>query len=407
MRKFGWEPVVFTPENPEMPAEDVSLLNEIPGGIEVIKNKIWEPYSFYKKFTGRKREQKIQTAFLSEKKSNQGWMERLSVWVRGNLFIPDARRFWIKPSVNLLSTYVKKNKVDAIVTTGPPHSAHLIGLGLKKQSGLPWLADFRDPWTNIDFYKELKLGKRADSKHHQLEQMVLAKADAVVVISPGMKREFETTVPRSYHVIPNGYDLDDRAEMSAQQAIISSRFSLAHIGSLTRTRNPENLWNALSQLVVEDAAFASDLEIRNIGKMDFRVAESLKAVGLGSYLSSTEYLPHKEVVIEQNKAALLLLLINNTPNAKLILTGKIFEYLASGRPVICIGPTDGDAARVIRESGCGKVYGFNEIKKLKTDLQEYYNLFKRQELKAKCGNVEQFDRKNLTGKIAGLLDSII
>ncbi len=405
-RQFGWEPIVFTPENPEMPAIDTSLLSQIPEGVKVITNEIWEPYSFYKKLTGKKKEDRIQTAFLSEKKSKQGLLESFSTWVRGNLFIPDARRFWIKPSVKLLSSYLKDNKVDAIVTTGPPHSAHLIGLGLKTITGIPWLADFRDPWTNIDYYQDLKLGKRADRKHHQLEKKVLEKADAITVISPGMKQEFSSIVARDYHVIPNGFDMEDMRKDSSEKSK-NDKFSLAHIGSLTKTRNPNNLWEALKQLVEENGDFAADLEIRNIGKMDFSAAESIKKYGLNIYLKLTDYLPHNEVVQEQRTASLLLLLINNTPNAKLILTGKIFEYLASGRPVICIGPIDGDAAAVIHESGCGSVYGFEEVKKLKADLQRFYQLFKEDKLVVESKNVSQFDRKYLTEKMAKTLDSIL
>lgn len=404
-REFGWEPIVFTPENPEMPAVDHSLLAEIPQNIEVVKNKIWEPYSIYKKFTFRKKEEKIQTAFLNENKSRQSILDQLSVWIRGNLFIPDARRFWIKPSVKFLENFIKENKVDALVTTGPPHSAHLIGLKLKRKFGIPWLADFRDPWTNIDYYQDLKLGKRANRKHHQLEKKVLETANAVIVISPGMKKEFKSIVERTYSVIPNGYDKEDVPEKSEETGNFH-KFSLAHIGSLTKTRNPVNLWKALHQLVNENEDFAKDLEIRNIGKMDISARESINKYKLTSYLKNQNYLPHNKVIQEQSRAGLLLLLINNTPNAKLILTGKIFEYLAAKRPIICIGPTDGDAALVIRESGCGSVFGFEEVNLLKKEILRSYKLFIKGTLVVDGKNVEQFERRNLTGKMAAMLDTI-
>ncbi len=225
---------MFTPENPERPVIDESLSKEIPDNIEVVQNKIWEPYSFYRKFTGRKAEDKIQTAFLTEKKSKAGFFEKVSVWIRGNLFIPDARKYWIKPSVKFLVKYLKQNPVDAIVTTGPPHSAHLIGLQLKDKLKLPWLADFRDPWTNIDYYRDLKLSKRADRIHHELEQKVLQRADAIVVISPGMEKDFQSIYQREYHVIPNGFDADDMKNLPEVNTS-DDKFVLAHIGSLTRT----------------------------------------------------------------------------------------------------------------------------------------------------------------------------
>ena len=156
---FGWEPIIYTVENGEYPVLDYDLLDEVPKGITVLKTPIWEPYSIYKKFTGRKKEDKINSGFLSEKK-NPKLLEKLSIWIRGNLFIPDARKFWIKPSVNFLTNYLIDNPVDIVVSSGPPHSSHIIALKLKEKNKLPWLADFRDPWTNIYYYKELLLNKK-------------------------------------------------------------------------------------------------------------------------------------------------------------------------------------------------------------------------------------------------------
>ncbi len=405
LRNFGWEPIVFTPENPEIPSFDESLLNEIPENVKVIKNKIWEPYHYYKKLTGRKKTENIQTAFLSEKNYSSGVIEKLSIWIRGNFFIPDARKFWIKPSVKILTEYLKKNHIDVIVTTGPPHSAHMIGLHLKQKTGIPWLADFRDPWTNIDYYNDLKLGKRADKIHHRLERLVLEYADTVTVISPGMSKEFNQIVPKEYVVIPNGYDTED-IEKNTKEITKSEKFSLAHIGSLTKTRNPENLWDALKQLVDENKNFAKDLEILNIGKIDISAVESLNKFGLKNFLKQVDYLSHDEVIIEQRRAILLLLLINNTPNAKLILTGKIFEYLVSLTPIICIGPTDGDAANVIKETSCGSTFGFDEVDNLKDNILKLYQQFNKGEITTTNSAINKYDRKYLTEKMSMLLNEL-
>jgi hypothetical protein len=404
LREYGWEPVVFTPENPECPSVDDSLLKDVPEDIEIIRNKIWEPYSFYKKLTGKKAGDKIQAGFLSEKKTKSKFLEQLSVWIRGNLFIPDARKFWIKPSVKFLAGYLKDNPVDLIVSTGPPHSAHMIAMGLKERFNIKWLADFRDPWTNIDFYKDLKLGKRADKVHHQLEEKVLQSADSVVVISKGMKEDFRSILNRHYEVIPNGFDPDD-ASVEQGEVKSNGKFSLSHIGSLTKTRNPENLWRVLSDLVKEVPDFARNLEIRNVGKIDYHAVEAIKSFGLEPYLTTIPYLSHEEVVKEQRSASVLLLLVNRTPNAKLIVTGKIFEYLISKRPIICIGPPDGDAATIINETKCGEVFDFDEIKSLKKYLLEKYNAFKANDLINSCVSVDRFNRKNLTEKLASVFEN--
>ncbi|HKR06499.1 MAG TPA: glycosyl transferase family 1, partial [Bacteroidia bacterium] len=279
LREFGWEPVVYTPSNPENPVEDSSLFKDIPANLEVIKTPIWEPYGFYKKFVGRKKEEKINTGFLSEKKKT-GFTEKVSVWLRGNFFIPDARKFWIKPSINFLSKYLTENKIDFIVSTGPPHSMHLIALGLKKKFNIPWLADFRDPWTNIDYYKDLMLSKSADKKHHQLEREVLANADLVVSIGNTMNEEFvrsqlqvDSAQLKKFHVITNGYDEED---LINNGVALDKKFSIAHIGTLVRSRNPEALWKSLSDLITSNSNFESDLEIRLVGKVDASVMELIE-----------------------------------------------------------------------------------------------------------------------------------
>jgi hypothetical protein len=404
LREFGWEPIVFTPENPETPVDDATLLKEIPAGVQVVKNKIWEPYSYYKTITRRK-SGKIQTAFLNEEKGSEGFLESLSVWIRGNLFIPDARKFWIKPSVRFLKEFLKTQKVDAIVSTGPPHSTHLIAFKLKQELGLPWLADFRDPWTNIDYYQDLKLGKRADKLHHSLETLVLQNADAVTVVSPGMMNDFLAIVDRKYHFIPNGFDEED-TQVTKSEIEVDKHFSIAHIGSLTKTRNPEKLWQVLGELVNENHDFSKDLVIHNIGKLDFSVNESIRQNRLDKNLQITDYLPHSEVITKQREAAVLLLLINNTPNANLILTGKIFEYLASQRPIICIAPPGGDAATIIRETKSGEVFDFSETEKLKQNVLDLFLRFKNGKLIADNRNIKQFERKNLTREMAKVFDNL-
>jgi len=405
LRLFNWEPIVFTPSNPEMPSMDLTLSREVPSDVRVLRNRIWEPYAFYKRFTGKNQKEKIQTAFLAEKKNKFHLLEDLAVWIRGNFFIPDARRFWIKPSVKQLSHLLAHDPVDALVTTGPPHSTHIIGMRLSKKLGIPWLADFRDPWTNIDFYRDLKLGRRADRLHHLLEKQVLETADAIAVVSPGMKKEFLSIVNRPYEVIPNGFDEED-LQLKSMPEPDKSHFTLAHIGSLTKTRNAENLWKVLKELTENNTEFAKRLELRNVGKIDVYAVESLHKYGLEKYLHRVDYIPHREVIAEQHKASVLLLLVNNTPNAKLILTGKLFEYLASGRPIICIGPPDGDAAKIVRETQCGTVFDFEETESLKKQILSLFQDFVEGKVHTDCKGVEQFERKNLTARMAGILNEI-
>ena len=342
--KYGWEPVIFTVDNGEYPSIDESLENDIPDGIEVIKSKIWEPYSFYKKFTGRKKDELINAGFLKERKK-AFFLERLSVWVRGNFFIPDARKFWIKPSTRILSSYLKDNSIDVVISSGPPHSTHLIAKKITANYNLPWIADFRDPWTNIDFYNDLMLSKFADRKHKRLEKLVLSSADIILTVGKTLALELSQLGAKRVEVVENGYDKSDLNKGFTIQ--LDDKFSIAHIGTFSPSRNNETLWKALSELVKEDDFFSNKLELKLIGKIDYSVTESLKKYDLASFVNHIPYLSHDLVINQQMSSHLLLLMVNNTPNAKGIVTGKIFEYMASNRPTLVIGPSDGDVAEIV------------------------------------------------------------
>jgi len=402
LREFGWEPVVFCPENPEYPETDISLFKDIPAGTEILRFPIREPYLFYKKLLGQKKEDRIQAAFLTEKKKNR-MLENFAVWVRGNFFIPDARKFWIRPSARFLGKYLESHPVDVIISTGPPHSTHLIACRVAALRGLPWLADFRDPWTKIDFYKDLKLTRPADRRHRELELEVLQKADAVSVISNSMADDFKTIFSRTYEVITNGYDTDD---VTGLPPVTDKKFSIAHIGTLTGSRNPVTLWEALQSLLITNPGLAGDLEIKLVGKVDLSVTTSLEKSGLTRFVRKTDYLPHDEVVKCQQQSQVLLLLINNTPNAKMILTGKFFEYLAARRPILCLGPEDGDAARILAETQAGLIAGFGDTGKLKQHILDFYHEFRKGSLTVRSREIEKFSRKALTGRIAAVLDRI-
>jgi glycosyltransferase involved in cell wall biosynthesis len=403
LREYGWEPVIYTPENPEAPAVDHSLENDIPEGISVIKLPIFEPYSAYKRFVGMKPGDKVNAGFLQEKEK-PGRAEGFAVWLRGNFFIPDARRFWINPSIKYLTKYLKDNPVDAIVSTGPPHSMHLIAMHLNKSFNIPWLADFRDPWTGIDFYHQLKLTSIANKFHHKLEKKVLSTATEVTVISRDMMNEFNGIVERGYKLVTNGYDEEDISPLPQNQ--LDNEFTISHIGSLNPARNPLILWKVLAEMVKNNPLFANALRIKLVGKVDIGVMKSIEDFGLTEYLTRIEYMPHRDVMHEIQKSQVLLLLINNTPNAKGILTGKIFEYLGSGRPILNIGPEDGDAAAMLKNADAGQTAGYQNEEAMQRILNDYFIKFSEQRLESNTGNRLKYSRNELTKQIAGILDEM-
>lgn len=402
LRDFGWEPIIYTPENPEYPSEDLSFQKDIPSDIQVIKTYIWEPYDIYRNLFGKKGE-RINAGFIQENKKS-GWKEKLSIWIRGNFLIPDPRRFWIKPSVKYLQKILTENPVDAVITTGPPHSMHLIALGLKKHfPNLPWIADFRDPWTNIDFYKELNLSKLSDYIHRRLEKKVVQTADCVLVVSNEMVKEYKQFNPHRIQLITNGFDTDD---VQAKEISPDKKFTLAHIGTLNYARNPKVLWTVLSDLAQENSDFRRDLQILLIGKTDFTVIEDLRHLNLADNLQKIDYLTHSEAIKKQNSSQVLLLLINNSPSAKGILTGKFFEYLAAKRPILAIGPTDGDTAKILEETKSGRIADFNDDKEMREIVLDYYEKYKNGTLSVSATSTEKYSRKELTRQLAGILDKL-
>lgn len=403
LREFGWEPIVYTPENPEFPEIDESLYSDIPKNLTIIKTPIREPYHAYKWFIGRTKKEKINAGFLSEKKRNPV-LENISVWIRGNFFIPDARMLWIKPSVRFLLKYLSENPVDIIISTGPPHSMHIIAMKISKSLKLPWVADFRDPWTNIDFYKDLKLTSWANSRHHNLERMVLSNASAVISISPSMADDFNSIYMRHYDIITNGFDWDDMNPTNLVE--LDQKFSISYIGTMVSTRNPITFWEAIRSVLKENKDFGNDLVIKLVGKVDFKVRESVEQFGLSRYVENIGYTPHKEVVKIQQESQVLLLVINNTPNSGMILTGKFYEYLAARRPVLCLGPVDGDAARILYQTHAGLISGFNDIEKMKENIIWLYNQFKTGNLASGNQDIEPYSRKELTRKLASLMHNI-
>lgn len=394
--EMGWQPVIYTPSNPERPQVDESLMADVPAEAEIITQPIWEPYEAYRSLLGKK--EKITAGFLSEE-GPKTWKDRLAAWVRGNFFIPDARTFWVGPSVRYLREYLREHPVDAIVTTGPPHSMHLIGQRLKNDTGLPWLADFRDPWTNIDYYHDLNLSAIADRMHREQERKVLTRADAVLTVGHTLGEELKELGARRVEVITNGYDDADVAPETKRR---SGRFTLAHIGTFTPSRNCPEVWQAVKDLIRDDPDFTTDFRLLLVGSVDHGVKQSIIDAGLEPYLEMTGQVPHSEVLRLQREAHALLLPINRTPNAKGILTGKLFEYLATGNPILAIGPTDGDVARILMQTHTGRTIPFGDHRSVYHTLQQWQS----NRYRPTAVGVEAFSRKGLTRRLVEVLETL-
>ncbi|MDR2206853.1 MAG: glycosyl transferase family 1 [Flavobacteriaceae bacterium] len=404
---FGWKPVIFTPENPSYPLIDKSLEQEIPENIEIVKTKIWEPYRFAEKLS--KSNKKFKAGQFDVGK-NRSWKSKFSVWIRGNFFIPDARIFWVKPSVKFLTKYLKENEIETVVTSGPPHSLHLIGLNLKQQNpNLKWIADFRDPWTEISYYKHLKLSKNSDKKHRKLEKSVFENADITLATSFTDAENFRKAGANSV-CITNGFDVrvpsseaSTSLSLTTRRVSGSEKFTLSYVGVLEQLRNPEILWEVLNEIINENKDFKENFELKFAGKIDDKILQHLENSGLKNHLKNLGYLSHNEAFKEMQNSDLLL--ITNFPNAesKGIIPGKLFEYLATGNQILSFGAKDADVSKILEKTAAGKHFTYTEKTELKNQILEFFNDWKSGNLKSNPKNIEEFSRKNLTKKLAETL----
>ncbi|SKB31230.1 hypothetical protein SAMN05660776_0298 [Salegentibacter holothuriorum] len=401
LRDFGIEPVVYIPENPNYPMRDKSFETEIPEGITILKKTIFEPYQIAGIFA--KNQTKTISKGIIAAEENQSLLQKFLLFIRGNLFIPDARKFWIKPSVKFLKTYLEEEGIKKIITTGPPHSLHLIGLELKKELDLKWIADFRDPWTQIGYHKKLKLTKKNDQKHKDLECEVLNSADQIITTSFTTKAEFSEKTSKPISVITNGFDVEKNKIQSTE---LNTEFSISHIGSLLSERNPENLWRAIAELANENSGFSKDLELKLAGTVSEEVITSIKSAGLGEKLQLLGYVNHKEAINVQQKSRLLLLIEINSKETRGIIPGKLFEYLMAKRPILAIGPKKWDVQQILEETGSGEYFQYSEKDRLKSLILAHYEVYKKGKSGFVTGNIQQYHRKNLTQKLANLIKSV-
>lgn len=399
-----WQPVIYTPENPEMTSVDRNLENDVPPEAEVIRTRITEPYSIYRAFTGRKEEKNgNQTEVNPISGGKKSLVQKLSLFIRGNFFIPDPRCLWIRPSVRFLKKYLKEHPVDIIVSTGPPHSMHLIAAGVAKAAGLPWIADFRDPWTKMFYFKHLPLSGWARYRHRILEKKVLDSASAIVTVTGPLEKEFRSMTATPVYCITNGYDEADFDQIVEPDGF----FNIVHTGLFAADGNPETLWKILSDKCRRDREFKRLLRIRLVGKTDREIEESVIAAGLAENMRNIGYQTHQTAVREQLGASVLLLPQRKEPEYRAVLTGKIFEYLASGHPVLGIGMTECAMADVLKESRCGKMLDWDDCEGIGKFVDECWEKFLADDLATDPGDIAKYSRRNLTASMARLMESLM
>ena len=398
--QFGIEPIVYIPENPSYPIIDHNFVNEVPKGIEIIKQPIFEPYNLASKLGGKKASKEISSGIIPDE-AKQDWKQKMVLWIRGNFFIPDARKNWINPSVSFLTKVIKEENIDVVISSGPPHSMHLIGLKLKQKLNINWIADFRDPWTSIGYHKKMRLTKRAANKHVELERKVLQSADKIIVTSIGTEKEFKQKTTKPIHIITNGFEPFNKEIDNS----LDEKFTISHIGSLLSARNPEILWEVLNELIIENNQFAQNFELKLAGVVSKVVMESIVNNGLKNYINNLGYVSHEDALNLQHQSQLLLLIEIDSEETQMIIPGKLFEYIQSGRPILSLGPKNADFATIIKETETGSFFLYSEKELLKKQVLKYFEAFLEKKLSVSPKGIEKYTRENLTAQLAQLIQN--
>jgi len=394
--EFDIEPIVYCPENPCYPTLDSTLSDDLSDNITILKHPIRDPLRFLKFFF--KTKTKAYANGLIPTASKQSILDRFLIFIRGNFFIPDARIFWVKPSYNFLSDYISNNKVDTIITTGPPHSLHLIGMRLKAKHLIKWFCDFRDPWVDINYHQQLRLTKYAKKQHLMLEKKVLYKADHIIVTSAQTKLLFSNKTNQPITVVTNGFD-----DASNSNVKMDLNFTLTHIGFLSSQRNPSILWDVLSELIHELTDFKEKFKLVLVGIVSVDAINAINAFGLEPYLDIIDTVSHFDAAKYQRKSQVLLLLEGNTKAATYIIPGKLFEYVNAQRPIIAIGPQPSDIKSILEETNTGNYFKYDEKEALKHQIIELFTAYKNNNLCVNPREIERYSRRNCTKQLSQIL----
>jgi len=392
LQNFGIVPVVYTVDNGNYLKEDESLLKEVPQNIEILKQPILDPTNLL--FWRKNKQQQKGVSNVSK--------GGLLSFIRGNFFIPDPKVTWVQPSVNYLQKYLDKNEVDVIISSGPPHSMHLIAQKLHRKNEVKWLADFRDPWTDLYYNKDFKQGLFAKNKSKKLEEAVLKNADCILTVSAGLQKEF-LKIAKRVEVITNGFDTEI---LESEKVVLDINFSISYIGLLPKQSNPIILFKVLKELCDESLEFRRALQINFVGDISEDVKAAIKASDLEMNTSFLGYVSHQKAIAYQKCSQVLLLLIPDVVNNKGILTGKLFEYLAAKRPILAIGPTDGDLATLLKETNTGAIFAFEGQEKLKLEIKRLYIAYTEHTLSIASKDIQKYHRKELTKNLASVLKSL-
>lgn len=394
-----YKPIIYTPSNGVSPLQDDTLLKSISSDLTILKKAIFEP-------------QKLLSFFFKDKpksdvliKKNNSFFARILIWLRANFLIPDSRSFWIKPSVRFLKNYLKKQPVDVVISTGPPHSMHMIALALKKSHpNIKWIADFRDPWTDIEYFDQLPLLSFVKKKHYQFEKRVVANADLILSVSPSWVRAFNDMGAKKTAVLTNGYDVDDYLQDNLTQKIQSNQFVIGHFGLYNQLRDHSFFWNTLHNITSHDKEFLNHLNFLFSGEVHDDFFSNIKKYKWEEKLIHYPYLNHSDAIRHMMKCDLLLVTQGDTKSVKGRLPAKFFEYLGAKKPILAIGKKNSDLEKIISSISYAWFVDFNNAELLYDTILKIYKMRKVQD--SFNDDVSFFSRENQVKQLIQLINNL-
>ena len=395
LKARGWDVRVLTPENPQFEVKDETLLEKVKE-IPTIKVPIWEPFNLFHKITGNKDRNNVKQGLALEK-SRKSITDKLMVWIRGNVFIPDPRIFWVRPASKKAIKVIEAEEIGTVITTGPPHSMHLIGKRIKKLTGIKWIADFRDPWSKWDVLNQLNTSSLVMKIHKRLEQSVLDRADHSMTVSPRLAKAFG-----GIEILNNGVTVGKDNETSDPNDV---HFTIGHYGMLNEFRNPRQLWQLLDQMCRENPVFASKLRIRLGGIVSESIKNEISGLSqLNNKVEFLGYLPHDTIQNEYQKCNVLLLLLNRSNNSEWILPVKFFEYLHADRMILALGERQSDLGDLMKGKNIGEIISFSDIDGMRGFLEDIYENERQPDPDDKIKLLSHFSHTNLIGKLEALIE---
>jgi len=364
-----YKPIIYTPQDGISPLQDYNLLNSISPELTIIKKKIFEPQKILSWFVKNK-----PTSDILIKKSNSLFAQFL-IWLRSNLFIPDSRCLWIKPSIRFLTNYLTKHSVDVIISTGPPHSMHMIALAIKKKhQNIKWIADFRDPWTEIEYFDQLPLLSIVKKRHLQLEKKVISHADLILSVSPSWASNLRRMGAKQTFVLTNGYDLDDYGDDNLDQNMESEQFVVGHFGVYNQLRDHSFFWDTINKISYNEQDFLTNLKFLFAGEVHDTFFTKIKKHRLDEKLTHYPYLHHKDAIHNMMKCNLLLVTQGDTKSVLGRLPAKFFEYLGAKKPILAIGKKNSDLEKIISKISYAWFVDFDNTELLYNTILKIYKM---------------------------------